>query len=80
VEDLRKEIQSLRVDYDLENTTLGDKIRNAELLKIPYIVVIGDKEEKGKTLAVRSRGEKPKFGVKLSAFAKELKEKIEKRL
>lgn len=78
-ENLRDEISSLRVDLDLEQTTVSDKIRNAEMQKIPYIVVIGDKEEESKTLAVRERGAKPKFGIKFDSFAKELKEKIEKR-
>lgn len=77
---LKDAIPSLRIDTDLRNTTVNDKIRDAELLKIPYAIVIGDKEEQGKTLAVRERGNsKPKFGVKLDAFVKELKEKIEKR-
>jgi len=79
VKDLRKEIPNLRIDIDLENTTVGDKVRKAELMKIPLIIVIGDKEEKAKTLAVRERGHKPKFGVKTKAFIEEIKEKLEKR-
>ncbi|MCA9485274.1 MAG: hypothetical protein KC506_00320, partial [Nanoarchaeota archaeon] len=43
------------------------------------IIVIGDKEEEAKTLAVRTRGEKPKFGVKFEDFAEDIKNKIEKR-
>lgn len=81
VAELKKAIPSLRIDFDLESTTVSDKVRNAELAKIPYIIVIGDKEEEAKTLAVRTRGEKkPKFGVKMDDLVKELKEKIEKRL
>ena len=79
LEQLRKEIPSLRIEADLRNTTVNDKIRDAELLKIPYTIVIGDKEEQAKTLAVRERGGKPKFGVKLDDFVKELKAKIEQR-
>jgi len=75
----KEQIPGLRIDTDLENTTVSDKVRNAELQKIPYIIVIGDKEEKSKTLAVRSRGEKPKFKVNKDSFIKELSEKIEKR-
>ncbi|MFH1425209.1 MAG: threonine--tRNA ligase [archaeon] len=78
--DLKKEIPNLRIDIDLENTTVSDKVRNAELLKIPYIIVIGDKEEKSKTLAVRERGKKPKFGVKLETFIKDISKEIEKRI
>ena len=79
LEQLRKEIPSLRIEADIRNTTVNDKIRDAELLKIPYTIVIGDKEEQAKTLAVRERGGKPKFGVKLDEFVKELKAKIEQR-
>lgn len=79
VKDLQKEIPNLRIDSDLENTTLSDKVRNAELQKIPYIIVIGDKEEKANTLAVRTRGEKPKFGIKQEDFLVDLAQKIEER-
>ncbi len=76
---LKKEIPNLRIDSDFRNTTVSDKVRDAEIQKINYIIVIGDKEEKSNTLAVRKRGEKPKFGIKLDDLIKELKEKIEKR-
>lgn len=79
--ELKEAIPQLRIDTDFKNSTINDKVRDAELMKINYIVVIGDKEEKSKTLAVRERGNaKPKFGVKLDSFVKQLKEKIEKRL
>lgn len=77
---LREAIPNLRIDTDFRNTTVQDKVRDSEMLKIPYAIVIGDKEEEAKTLAVRERGQKPKFGIKQDAFIKDLKEKIEKRL
>ncbi|MBI2452275.1 threonine--tRNA ligase [Candidatus Pacearchaeota archaeon] len=76
---LEEEISNLRIDTDFSSTTVSDKVRQAEILRIPYIIVIGDKEEKTKTLAVRKRSEKPKFGVKINDFIKEISEKIEKR-
>ena len=81
IEQLKKEVPNIRIDSDLRNTTVNDKIRDAEMMKIPYMIVIGDKEEEKGTLAVRRRGEKkPEFGVKLDKFVSEIKEKIEKRL
>jgi len=80
VEQIKEEIPNIRIDTDLEATTISDKVRKAELLKIPYIVVIGDKEEESDTLAVRPRGEKPKFNVNIEHFIEEVKEKIEKRI
>ena len=71
--------KGIRADADFDSTTVNDKVRNAELQKIPYIIVIGDKEEKAQTLAVRERGQKLKFGVKLEKFISGIKEKIEKR-
>ena len=80
IEELQKSIPGLRIDSDLRNATVNEKVRDAEIMKIPYIIVIGDKEEESKTLAVRVRGNKsPKFKVKSSDLIKELKEKIESR-
>ncbi len=79
VNELKEQIPNLRIDSDLTSTTVSEKVRSAEIQRIPYIIVIGDKEEENKTLAVRSRGQKPKFGVKIDSFVKDLKEEIEKR-
>ena len=49
-------------------------------MKIPYMIVIGDKEEEKKTLAVRQRGEKkPKFNVKIQDLIEELKERADSK-
>ena len=80
VEKLREEIPNLRVEADVRNTTINDKIRDAEVMRVPLMVVLGDKEEEKGTLAVRTRGEKkPVFGVKVRDFVKDLSEKIKKR-
>jgi threonyl-tRNA synthetase len=62
-----------RVDTDYRSESVGKKVREAEVQKIPYIIVIGPKEKDAGTLAVRSRGEKPKFGVKFDDLVKEIK-------
>ena len=69
----------LRVDTDIRSNTVEYKVREAELQKIPYIIVIGDREEKAKTLAVRKRGvRKIEFGVKLEDFLKNIRNEIDK--
>ena len=73
-------IPNLRIDSDFRNTTINDKIRDAEMMKINYIIVIGDKEEKANTLAVRVRGKKPQFGIKIDKFAKDVRDEIDKRI
>jgi len=80
ISQIKKEIPNARIDSDFRNTTVNDKVRDAEIQRVPLIIVIGDKEEAANTIAVRKRGEKkPEFGVKIQDFIKELKEKIEKR-
>ena len=48
--------RSVRADLDTTTDTLGKRIRAAELERIPYVLVFGDKEAEGTTLAVRERG------------------------
>lgn len=70
----------IRAEADFTSTTVGDKVRNAALMKIPYVVTIGDKEEEKGTLAVKKRGEdKPKFGVDKKKFIEELIEEVKER-
>ena len=49
------EEKGVRVEVDLRNEKIGYKIREAQLDKVPYMVVIGDKEMENKAVAVRSR-------------------------
>jgi threonyl-tRNA synthetase len=64
-----------RVEMDQSPGTVEGKIRDAEMQKIPYIIVMGDKEEQSNTLAIRRHGAKgAKFGVKLEDFEKQLSE------
>ena len=69
----------IRSEVDLDSSTVNDKIRNAEIRKIPYIIVLGDKEEKSKTLAVRKRGQKPEFGINTEKFISDLLNEIKER-
>lgn len=77
--ELKELFPELRVDTDTRSDTLQSKVRDAELIKINYVVVIGDKEEDNKTLAIRPRGKKPEFGVKRDKFFKQLKEELDNR-
>ncbi len=64
----------LRTEIDLSNETISYKIRKAEVQKIPYIVVIGDKEIKGKYLNIRARGNKMEKLTKKQFIEKVLKQ------
>jgi threonyl-tRNA synthetase len=64
--------RDLRVVTDLGSDKLGAKIRNARLMRCPYIAVIGDKEVEARTLSIRSR-EKGELGaMPLPLFAEQL--------
>jgi threonyl-tRNA synthetase len=49
--------ENLRIELDLDNETVGNKIRKASKQKIPYLLVIGDKEMDSDKLAVKVRGQ-----------------------
>ncbi|MDA4121430.1 MAG: threonine--tRNA ligase [Thaumarchaeota archaeon] len=59
----------VRAEGDFEQGTLNSKVRDAQLQKTPFIVVVGAKEEAAGTIAVRARGGKQEFGVKTEDFA-----------
>ena len=50
---IEEKIVNLRIDADFRQTTVPAKVKDAELMRVPYIIVVGDKEEKEKTIAVR---------------------------
>ena len=67
----------IRTLIDERNEKIGKKIRDNELKKIPYLLIVGEKEEKEDTVAVRRQGEGDMGTMKLEEFAGFMKEKIE---
>ncbi|MFH0806169.1 MAG: threonine--tRNA ligase [Candidatus Brennerbacteria bacterium] len=59
----------IRVELSPADETLGKRIRGAELEKVPYILVVGEKEESGKSVNVRKRHVKETETVPLEKFA-----------
>ena len=68
-----------RVEYRGEGESLSKRIRGAQLEKIPYTVVIGEKEQKGGTITVEGRGDERYPNIKIDEFIKLLKEKVENK-
>jgi threonyl-tRNA synthetase len=62
----------VRVETDHSDFQLGKKIRNAELQKVPYMLVVGEKEEKDGSVAVRDYATKKQDVMKLSKFMKKI--------
>lgn len=69
----------IRVEVDDHDETVGNKIRKAVHEKIPYILVVGDKEIGSKKLAIRDRGKRETREVEKSKFIAEIIEKIDNR-
>lgn len=72
-------IANLRVEIDDSNETLGNKIRKNSAEKIPYTIVIGDKEIASAELAIRVRGEKDLLNISKESFIQQTFEKIKNR-
>ncbi|MBP9802510.1 threonine--tRNA ligase, partial [Patescibacteria group bacterium] len=70
---------SLRVEIDDSNETLGNKIRKNSAEKIPYTLVIGDKEIAESSLAIRVRGQKDLLNINKEEFIALCKTKIQNR-
>jgi len=73
------ERNNVRAEVDFENKTMGKKIRDAELQKIPYVLVVGDKEIKAKSIAVRELKKGDLGSQKLDHFIKDIVQKIKSK-
>jgi threonyl-tRNA synthetase len=60
--------EGLRVEMDLRNEKIGLKVREAEMLKIPFMLVVGDKEEREGSLSLRERNGKDSGRISLEEF------------
>ncbi len=72
--------QGFRVSVDLRNEKITYKIRDHALQKIPYLVVVGDKERDSNLVAVRARGGADLGPMSIEAFEKRLQEEISKKV
>lgn len=72
----RLKLSGIRVETDLNNESVGKKIRSAVLEKTPYILVLGDKEMEEKTVAVRKRGSKDTISMSFEDFRQEILQDI----
>ncbi len=65
----------LRVEVDTRSETLQSKIRDAQLMKIPYMIIVGSQEEETGAISVRSRDGKTQNKIKLVEFSKQILQK-----
>ena len=70
----------VRATVDDRNETIGKKIRENELKRIPYLLIVGEKEEATQQVSVRRQGEGDKGAMSIAEFAKFLMKEIAKEL
>ena len=80
VYEIKKQLEAngiLRVEVDDRSEKLGYKLREAQLEKVPYMLVVGDKDIENNTVSVRSRKEGDKGAMAIDEFIKAVKEEID---
>jgi threonyl-tRNA synthetase len=73
------ERDNLRVELDTRTESVGRKVWEAQLQKIPIIINVGEKEEKNKTVAVRTLNNKLHFNVKVKDLVNKIIYNVEKK-
>lgn len=73
------EENDIRVEIEEINEKIGAKIRKAELEKIPYMLIFGDKEVEEGLVSIRKRGKGDLGNTRLEQFIEDIKEEIEKQ-
>ncbi|MCI8525773.1 MAG: threonine--tRNA ligase, partial [Oscillospiraceae bacterium] len=68
--------QGLRVELDLRNEKIGKKIREAQMEKIPFMLVLGDKEAEARQVAVRTRRGGDEGVMSVEAFTARILEEV----
>ncbi len=84
--DYAEKVSELLKNYDIRtliderSEKIGKKIRDNELKRIPYLLIIGEKEQESGTISVRRQGEGDKGVMKLEEFAQFLQSEVENQL
>ena len=70
---------NIRAEINDQDETLGKRIAEAEKQKIPYMLIVGEKEEKDGLVAVRTRGEKKQEVLKTEKFIEKIRKEIDEK-
>ncbi len=79
IQKLGETVSNLRIDADFTQRTVQSKVKDAEIMRVPYIIVVGGKEEKDKSLAVRIKGNKKIESMQIDDFVEKVRKEIEER-
>ena len=72
--------QDIRTQVDDRNEKIGRKIRDNELKRIPYMLIVGEKEAQEGEVSVRVQGEGDKGSMKITTFAEQITEEVTRQL
>ncbi|MDI9603773.1 MAG: threonine--tRNA ligase [Bacteroidota bacterium] len=72
--------QDIRAEVDDRNEKVGRKIRDNELKRVPYLLIVGEKEEGDQAVSVRKQGGEDRGSMQLSAFADEVTREVTKMM
>lgn len=80
--EVAKELKTkgVRIEVDERNEKIGKLIRDTELDKVPYMLIIGEKEMNERTVAVRRHGQGDQGAVTIDAFATQIKEEVDSKI
>ena len=67
----------MRVEVDSRSEKVGKKIREAELAKIPYLLIVGEKEQEAGSVAVRQSGGGDQTTEPVNAFVTRIQDEVE---
>ena len=79
--EIKKEISNADIicDMDISNESVNKKIKLAQLLKVNYMLIIGDQEKENKTISIRTRNNQIVNGFKLNTFLSIMKKEIKSK-
>ena len=71
--------EDIRVEYDDSEESINKKIRQSNIMKNPYTIIIGDKERDNKLISYRKYGSKETISINIDKFINHIKQEIKKR-
>ncbi|MDP2637107.1 MAG: His/Gly/Thr/Pro-type tRNA ligase C-terminal domain-containing protein, partial [bacterium] len=77
---VKETLKNARVVVKNENETMGKKIRQGELLRIPYLLIVGEKEASAHTVSVRQRSKGDIGQMQLPEFQKKVETELKERI
>jgi len=74
------EDKDIRVVVDDRNEKIGRKIRDNELKRIPYMLIVGEKEAENNVVSVRKQGEGDKGSMEIATFAAQINDEVDEQM